>query len=1614
MKKRILALLLTAVLLINNVPVSVLAEQAPVAPAEISLEPGADSLEGAGAAVMPVDEPVIEPCPTCGVEGCTSEHLNWCDVCEKDDCGVDHTLCESCGSNPCVCEVSIWDKIDDGEDVCLIGFLDKSAATIDFESEYNGTKSVSAGECPDYLILHAAFSDLESGEVLLYAADSFDSVFYEDVLSIYEHVRAEAFSAVVSAEGLYATIGGADQIYLYNAAGADEAGQMNVAANTIAGEYVVSEFSYDYSDADNWFFQLTPDSKWPATALDYLWIHSENVLSLSRTATVQPEIGCGCCENCTGVEDCNCGCTDCDFYEEPEIPNDPYPELPSVYNPENKVAVYAEELPTGTGLVVEDADVSEQLSDFGIPEENLVFALDISLTQGGSDYQPEGALVRIAVSQRAGTLIGILHTHGGKTTYIGTTKVLSDGTIEFFTDGFSEFAGFTVDFHYGGVDFSIDGMTSILLSELFEAMDIDEDAYDATSVVFSDPTLVEVTQEGRDWRLTSLKAFQTEESLVITFSDDHVTVIDVTDVIYYEGTHGTTYEVPYWNIDSEGVLRIAINYDNVPMTIYLHKESGASLGWSIKAGSSYVDTSGTRTLTVNIKNNIPIESNAVDIDLEVGGRVHLDVYRYIDITYNNGGKNAANMPSNVVDKKITTSTNNYTVSNNIPTVDGYTFSNWSGSNGQTYNRGATASLTSNTTLTANWTANTNTKYTVETYTQKLDGTYEKKTESKTGTTDATVSVTPSAPTGFIYNQSKSTVSGKIAGNGSLVLKVYYDRNSYTVTTNKGTGINSVSGGGTYKYGASVSLGATVNEGYAWKNWTGYNTQTAQNYSFTMPAANVTYTANATANTYAIQFNGNGATSGAMTNQSFTFGTAQNLTANAYKREYTVTYNVNGGNAIANATAKATFNGWEDHGEIVFNGTTWKHTQFDAPFYAKNSPDVVAAAGYGDGHYNKYGLLKHFIEWGKNEWNNGSTGRAPTGDTPGLYPNSATVSNLSTTAGYVVPLYANWTLGSVTLPTPTKTGHTFQGWYEDESLTVEAGKAGANYQPEKNITLYAKWTANPYTVSFDKNYDGAVNDLGSIQVTYGSKYGTLHDLADTRDNYKFDGWYTAESGGTKVTADTVYNIADNSTLYAHWTANEVTYVVKHYLQKLDGTYERDGDPEEKVGLAGAQVTPAVKTYTGFESPKAQTVTVSADGTTVVNYYYDRENYTVKLSKGTGIASVTGADSYLYEESVTVDATLLPGYEWVGWSGTNAPSEQEHSFAMPAGNREWTATAKAKTYTVTLNPNGGTVSPTSKSVTYNTAYGILPTPTRNGYSFDGWFTEASDGTKVEANTVYTTAGNSTIYAQWTAIEYPIVYDLDGGTVAPANYTAYTIESASFTLHNPVKTGYDFAGWTGTDLSDATKEVTVENGSTGKREYTATWTPVLYNITYNLAGGTVATGNPATYTIETETFTLNNPTKAGYDFTGWTGTGLNEATETVSVDKGNTGHRSYTAMWKVSKFDLTIITNNIVDDNQNYLFDVSGKAVDDTEVSLTVVLGAKDSQTIVGLPAGDYTVSDRQGWSWRYASTKQDVKYEQAETHTRTFTYTAVMEGKIYWLNGYNYGIQPGKKTKGGGKR
>lgn len=223
------------------------------------------------------------------------------------------------------------------------------------------------------------------------------------------------------------------------------------------------------------------------------------------------------------------------------------------------------------------------------------------------------------------------------------------------------------------------------------------------------------------------------------------------------------------------------------------------------------------------------------------------------------------------------------------------------------------------------------------------------------------------------------------------------------------------------------------------------------------------------------------------------------------------------------------------------------------------------------------------------------------------------------------------------------------------------------------------------------------------------------------------------------------------------------------------------------------------------------------------------------------------------------------------------------------------------------DGGTLLGTMQNV-FNILTDItVDIPTKPGYAFAKWATNSRNVTLSDDNTQVAGPYNwydlrnltsiLNVYATWTLIDYNINVDLQGGT-AEDNPTTYTIEDEDITLNNPIKTGYEFVGWTDETGADLGTTATIPAGSTGDKTFIAVWNPIVYTINYELDGGTV-TGNPDSYTVE-DTFTLNNPTKEDYTFIGWTSEDGTDLGTTVTIAQGTTGDKTFAAKWEIIPID------------------------------------------------------------------------------------------------------------------
>jgi len=272
------------------------------------------------------------------------------------------------------------------------------------------------------------------------------------------------------------------------------------------------------------------------------------------------------------------------------------------------------------------------------------------------------------------------------------------------------------------------------------------------------------------------------------------------------------------------------------------------------------------------------------------------------------------------------------------------------------------------------------------------------------------------------------------------------------------------------------------------------------------------------------------------------------------------------------------------------------------------------------------------------------------------------------------------------------------------------------------------------------------------------------------------------------------------------------------------------------------------------------------------------------------------AYYTEESPTIQL-LNPtraGYTFAGWTeGQSIP-------AGSTGNKTFTAQwSYAVDYTITYILDGGVNHPNNPDTyTVESPHINLQNPTRNdadGFNiFAGW---------IEGNGIAKgSTGNKTFTALWSDHGYTITYVLTEGLNNPANPAWYSEESPTIILHDPFRDGYYF--FTGWEL-----EGVIQTGSSGDKTFTGQWALIEYAITYNLGGGTNNADNPNSYTIESPTILLKNPSRNEYTFVGWL--------EGARIPTGSMGNRLFTALWEPIRYSITYVldggTNNI--DNPSY---------------------------------------------------------------------------------------------------
>lgn len=317
-----------------------------------------------------------------------------------------------------------------------------------------------------------------------------------------------------------------------------------------------------------------------------------------------------------------------------------------------------------------------------------------------------------------------------------------------------------------------------------------------------------------------------------------------------------------------------------------------------------------------------------------------------------------------------------------------------------------------------------------------------------------------------------------------------------------------------------------------------------------------------------------------------------------------------------------------------------------------------------------------------------------------------------------------------LPTTERTGYSFSGWWTDSGGTGQRIEPDMTVTVSGNHTLYSKWEPRRYTVTFDAQ-EGSTPIPLSKDVYFDSPYGILPSVS--RGGYEFGGWWTSvggpDGGGTLVSQDTILKIDDDHHLFAYWSTGQF-----------------------RVGFQADGGTPPLPAH---------------------------------------VLVVYGGQ---YGSLAT---TTREGYSFQGWR--TAPSG-EGALVVPTtivtipGDHSLYAHWDPNTYEIVFHaPDGSRPDPESKNVEFGSAYGPLPTTSRTGYDFIGWFTEAAgSGISVTPDVIVTIPNDHTLHANWDPHSYIVTFDEQGGTTPNPPSTPVVFESEYGPLATTSRDGYDFAGW------------------------------------------------------------------------------------------------------------------------------------------------------------------------------------------------------------------------------
>ncbi len=327
--------------------------------------------------------------------------------------------------------------------------------------------------------------------------------------------------------------------------------------------------------------------------------------------------------------------------------------------------------------------------------------------------------------------------------------------------------------------------------------------------------------------------------------------------------------------------------------------------------------------------------------------------------------------------------------------------------------------------------------------------------------------------------------------------------------------------------------------------------------------------------------------------------------------------------------------------------------------------------------------------------------------------------------------------------PTKDGYKFTGW----SPAIVAATADATYTAQ-----FTAKAAEERCVTLNSN--GGNEGLQYVYVTTGSAIGTLPE-GTTKDGHTFAGWFTAANGGSQIT--TVTTVSADVTWYAHYNKNTYTLTWDANGGELSGSYT-SGSVQFGTAITAPTATKAGHTFlcwnaTPATTMPAQDVTYTAQWSVAAKHYLQNLDGSYPAAPA-ATDDVTGeAGAYVTPAVKTYSGFITPATQTVRIGETD---EVRYEYAR-------------RTYTITLNANGGTCATTSLNVKHGATI-ALPNATRTGFAFVGWFTKAVGGDQITASTIIQ-RNIGTLYAHWSE---------DGNSVVAKNGEVITINAAYVEAH------------------------------------------------------------------------------------------------------------------------------------------------------------------------------------------------------------------------------------------